>query len=1241
MRKVQIPTIFRYALAAFVLMLTVAFAGSALAQLSGKGSIRGTVMDQTGAVVPHAMVTAINRGTNVQTVRQSTSAGDYELSSLDPGDYVVTVSAQGFQGFRQQNVHVNALEVANLDVKLTLGASSETVTVTEAPPALETTNATLGTTMEQSMYSALPVEMGAAQAPDQRRATDFVKFMPGVQQNETNGNPTTNVGVVNGSGSRGAAAAVYINGIPFTNASGEGDTRFVWSAISVDSVDQFQVQTNGYPAMYEGQGVLNFSIKSGKNQIHGSVYDYIRNTAFDTWGFFAPAFVNPYAGHPTKPTEHMNEYGVVLSGPIIKDKLFYFGNYGQFRFTQGPKPTYQTQPTALMRQGIFTEVAGVNIYDPRSTNCNLAGTICTRTQFSGNTIAIGQRSTVAMNLQAFIPPNTNTAVTNNYLAGYKAGLTNWMTTHRVDYAISSKNQLSLIVGQGRQASTVPTSQTTAGRNVGPVPINYGQYYAPKTTVIIVQDAYTITDHIVNQLNYGFSRYNGPTFNADRGATYGVAANGYGNLPSGQAQDSFPIVSFSGIDAPTSLAGVTASVNIANSYALIDNLQWTKGKHLITIGAQIAWMQYQNLTATTGTTPLTIANAITETSNFNANAATTSTSTGIAYASFLTGAPDSVTATQNFVPENGARFRPISPYIQDTWRATKKLTVDAGLRWDYFPTYREEHDRMSYLNTTGSNALTGTAGTIMFAGSAVAGDSCNCRTPVNDYFKNFGPRLGIAYAMNPKTVIRASYGVMFTHGNAIGGGTNSRTGTGTLGYSATPKISWVQTAAYAASSNPVLDAGFPNSPTTPYFSTNLTPTVGTGYYIGGPSGQGVTYGDTYLGGRAPEYVNWSVGFQREITSNTTLTASYVGSEGHFIQEDTANGRGQWINQLNPVFLAAGSTLSSKATPANVAAAVAAAGVPAPNYNSATFDPTQNVSKALLAFPQYSSVSDAYGYYANTSYNGLQMSLIRRESRGLQYMVAYTYSKSIDDGGTFRSGYDIPAVYTQAGKTIDHFRAERSESTSSQRQNLAMTGVWALPIGKGRLGGQNVYSRDILSGFKFSSSFVAYSGSPLAFTASSCSAAIGSAGAVTPVSEGTCLPSYNPAFTGAARINGSWGQGVTAADVTKRFIDPTAFEITPSTAATPFYSNAARTAPYKIFGPGNYQLDMSIRRVFPLHVYNTRLTIEGDLYNVTNHTQFTVNSSSTTYSGTASPGTFGQVIGQTNNPRQAQFAARIEF
>src|SRR5438105_4202701 len=206
---------------------TLFCAPNAKAQLTGKGAISGTVMDPTGAVVPDATITITNNATGVKTSTASTSSGNYSVSTLDPGKYTVMVTATGFQSLTQENVQVNALETDTFNPKLTLGSSTETVTVSAAPPPLETSNATLGATMQQEVYSALPLQMGAGGQPDQRRATDFAALMPGVQANETNGNLTTNTGVVNGSGPRGSVSAVYVDGLPFTAVSGEGDPRFV------------------------------------------------------------------------------------------------------------------------------------------------------------------------------------------------------------------------------------------------------------------------------------------------------------------------------------------------------------------------------------------------------------------------------------------------------------------------------------------------------------------------------------------------------------------------------------------------------------------------------------------------------------------------------------------------------------------------------------------------------------------------------------------------------------------------------------------------------------------------------------------------------------------------------------------------------------------------------------------------------------------------------------------------------
>jgi hypothetical protein len=1092
---------------AFFAAIALLCSSPATAQLSGKGEIKGLVTDPSGAVVPGATVTATSTTQGTKFNATTSSAGNYELSPLNPDIYTVVVTAKGFATVSQENVHVNALEIADLPVTLTVGSESQKIDVSTAPPALETSNATLGATMEQEMYAALPIQMGAAGSPDQRRATDFAVLMPGVQGNETNGNLTTNTGVVNGSGSRGAASAVYINGIPFTSPAGQGDTRFVWTAISVDAVDQFQVQTSGYSAIYEGQGVQNYTTKAGGNKYHAAVYEFFRNTALDTWGFFAPSLLGPVdpatglAGPAQKPRENQNEFGALISGPIIKDKLFLFANLDAYRFAHGPLAAYQTLPTQAEYNGNFTD-QGLAIYDPTSTVCNAAGTACTRTKYAGNTVPLAQQSKSAQYLQHFLPEHYTLPTTtgNNFVGGYPYGLDNWTTTDRMDWVINSKNSISVTFGKGRQVTAGgPAVQTTAGRNVIPfAPYNYGQEYAPKTTVWTVQETYAISPHLVNQFNYGFARYNGPTYNPNSGGEFAASAAGIGGLPSGQASDAFPLTNFAGNGSvPTSWAGSVANSAIANAYIATDNFQWILGKHAITLGAQIAWLQYNYAINSTGTSPLTLNASSTETQGFLCKAVggvtpptgsctlanstqNLDTKTGFAYASFLAGAIDSETLTDNLaIVGTGGRFRPISPYVQDDWKVNSRLTLNLGLRWDFYPTYLEQFDRLSFLNPTQTNPLTGNLGALQFAGNTAGSASCNCRTNVNNFYKNIGPRLGFAFQSDPKMVWRGSWGVIYTHGNGVGGSAISRNGTGTLGFSSSPKPTYNNSVSYLPSQQ--LDAGFPAFTPPP----TLTASYGVGYStaLANPSTtpQTATYGDPYLGGRAPQYINWSFGFQRALSDSITLTMSYVGSEGHFEVTDGGNGRGYWINQLDPKYLSLGSLLSNKATPANIAAIQALGVTPQNGYSS--FDPNQPISTLLKPFPQY-GVSDAYGNMANSNYHGLQISMLKRSSHGRTFMANYTWSRAIDDGGTFRSGYDIPAQFAGDGKFHKIDSIERTVSTSNQPHHVVLTGVYDLPFGKNGFGGANAFARALLSNYKFSTIIQMYSGSPLALTASSC-------------------------------------------------------------------------------------------------------------------------------------------------------------
>jgi hypothetical protein len=1246
---------------AFLIAITVLCASAANAQLAGKGEIKGTVTDSSGAVVPNAVVTATSTTQGTKFTSISSNSGDFDITNLNPDIYRVTVTAKGFQTVNQEGVHVNALEIADLKFSLTVGAESQSIDVSTAPPQLETSNATLGATIEHDLYSALPIEMGAYGQPDQRRATDFAFLMPGVQGNNTNGNPTTNVGIINGSGSRGAAADVYIDGIPFVRAGGNGDPRFVWTAISVEAVDQFNLQTNGYSAIYEGQGIQNFNIKQGGNKFHGSVYEFFRNTALDTWGFFG-SLPNPTTGVVSKPIEHSNEYGIVLSGPLIpfgrwKDKVFFFGNYTGFRYSS-QTPTAMTFPTAAEQSGNFAGLSPGGIFDPSteaacashnagkpcryrygyvfggtptngiSTTNPGGGIVGPLGQAGVDVIPASQISPIAKNLQSFLPGGIGTSATSNFVAPNFTGLSNWSTTDRIDFNVTSKDTITVLAALGRQASAVPQGQQTAGRNVGPVPYNYGQAFTPKTAVGIIEETHIFSPHIVNQFKYGYAVYNGPTFNPNVSPLYASSALGISGLPAGQSAGGFPTVNFTGTAAPTNWSGAQQNITIAENYTLVDNVQWNFGKHSLTLGGQIAWLLYQVTPDTGGSSFLTIATAVTETAGM-ANSFAATANTGLSYASFLLGQVDKGSFTQTQVQEYGSRFRAISPYVQDNWKITPKLTLDIGLRYDFFPSLQEAHDNMSYFNPNLANPVTGVNGALEFTGTGP--NTCNCHTPVNNYFKNFGPRVGIAYQIDPKTVIRGSYGVMYSHGNGVGGGNNITAGGAgnSLGFAASP----------SASANSSLLTTFPLTAASSAFPAYTAasgrasgPAFGTGFtttanFTGTPST--VNYFDPYLGGRAPQYINWSAGFQHQWTDAIVTNIAYVGSEGHFLISDGGNARGFWSNQLDPKYLAYGSNLTLSGPAAT--AFCAANNLPCP----ANFTASQNLGTSLKPFP-FSGMSDYFGNVSNSSYNALQATANMRASHGLTFMANYTWSRTIDDGGTFRSGYAIPAAFSQTGKAEAQDAIERTISTSNQPHHVVITGVWNLPIGSSFLG-SNAWERAIFGGFKFSEIFQAYSGSPLAITGSSCG---------TNPAQSTCMPTYNPAFSGPGRIHGKWGQGVTAASASvansatpltqssaNQFIDVRGFQ----TTGAYLFGNTSRTAPYNIYGPGNYQLDIALARSIPLHFTEAaRLNLRAEMYNLTNHTLFGV--SSLAWGAT----NFGQVTTNANyNRRSAQLSARFEF
>jgi hypothetical protein len=1053
---------------------------------------------------------------------------------------------------------------------------------------------------------------------------------------------------------------------------------------------------------------MNYTVKQGGNKQHASVYEFIRNTEFDTWGFWGKAPITDPVTNITKmikPIEHSNEYGINLSGPLVplgkwKEKVFYFGNYNGFRYSAST-PTPLTFPTPNQQIGNFTQtgtfVTGTGtaaddtkIYDPSTvTTCashNTGGYPCryqygygpptsgtganglpTLTGAAINVIPSGQFSAIAQHMQSYLPTTgISAALSNNYMTPNTGSLINWSTTDRIDFLPTSSDTLTFIFADGRQASAVPQSQTTAGRNTGPVPYNFGQAFAPKTAVGIIEETHVFTPHLINQIKWGYARYNGPTWNPSNVPAYNAAHQGitYAGVTypgpttsavSGPAVTQFPSAIFTGGNGPTTWGGGgngsgIPNVTIAQNYTGMDNLQWTVGKHSFTFGGQVAWMLANTNSAVGGTTPLLLTNQITETESLAGTANNYNVgSGGQPYASFLIGQIDTVSLTDYSAhPEYGARFRAISPYVQDNWKVSSKLTLDLGLRYDFFPSVREVNDKASFFDPNLANPITSMSGALNFTGHGAG--TCNCDTPVKNYYRNFGPRVGAAYQLNSKTIIRSSYGVMYTHGDAVGGLTSTL---GTLGFSAAP--SWTPTNAQTTMTT-FLNGG---SGVVPTYAGPLGVASGAGYgtgytsnssYAGAPSAS--TYDDPYLGGRAPEYINWTFGIQRQVTSALAVTATYVGSEGHFLQLDSYTARGYQSNQLDPKYLVlagkladTGSTVTGGTGDCSSTGAVVAAGFTCPASALAVFGSSKPTLANLLSPFPFEAPADSFGYVGNANYHGLQTMANMRAWKGLTLNANFTYSRIIDDGGTFRSGYAIPAGTlanhpTQAWKAD---RIERTVSTSSQKMKFVLTSVWDWPLGKTILNSQPL-ERAIFGGFKFSGVWQQYTGSPLAITENTAP--------TNPSQQGK--PAYmNPNFIGqSARQNGRWGKGATTSNYTTISYIVPAGGTTVANATGPFlntgtsaiktsmsylFGDAPRTAPYNLTGPGNFQLDLAMVRSFPLHITpSTKLNFRAEWYNVTNHTLFAVASTAV---GAAS---FGQVTASgVANRKAAQFSARIEF
>jgi len=1152
-----------------VMLLTIA---TAAAQVGGGGTIQGTVTDPSGAVVTGAEVTAKNVQTGVETSRKTTEAGFFVLSPLQPGEYTVTVKAAGFQTLTKQHMIVIALATLGLNPKLQLGMPNETVTVEAAPPLLHTADATLGSSMENSIYAALPMPMNGVP----RDPTQFVGLVPGVNNASTQAAGPSTAAF---NGGQTYQNEVYLGGMPLTSAGTQGDTRYLAFAVSVDAVDQFQVETNGAKAQYEGQGVENYVLKSGTNAFHGAGFEYLRNTVLDARGFF-PA---------TRPADHQNEFGGLIGGPIKKNKVFFFTNYDGYRYNSGSTPILQSIPTLAERTGDFSALPAI-IYDPLSQTC--VGSVCTRTPFTGNIIPPNRISPIAKSLASYLPQPTNTNIVNNYLSSLPIQLSTWNMTAKVDANLSDKHRLYGFFAGGNYATNFTGSLNQTGVGVLPEPYTQGRIVQESVKMVQLHETYAILPNLLNEFALNFNRIWIPLQNPTMAGAYPQTA-GLQGLPAGPVSLTFPDINFSGANAPGGWQGTNAHFynEAANTFTLQDNVMWVKGSHSLAFGFQFQALQDNENFALNAI--FNFANS--ETAGFN-TAGTLLSTTGNAYASYLLGAPDSSSVNQNAIGETGGRYKTYSAYVQDDWKVSSRLTLNLGLRWDLFGTFYEVNNQMSFFNPNLANpAAGGHLGALQFAGNGT--DGCNCRTPVETHYKNFGPRVGAAYLLNDKTVLRAGYSISYVHAGGVGGRTNSRQGLSQLGFNA------VNTRNSPSAGVPAYywDNGVPPITQPPPF---LDPSYGTGFITTNPTGvQNPVWGDPRLGGKPPYYENWNFSIQRSLTENMTLGVAYTASLGKFLP-GTGPG-GEAVNIAPLKYLALKSLLTTTATTATIAQAQAIfpeIALPFPNF-------VGTIGQMLRPYPQYSTLSNPWLNLGQSNYQGLVTTFNRRFGSGFTFTAGYTFSKQLDNLlSTPRNPFDRSLEKSRGA--IDHTHV--------------FTGTYSyqLPFGAGhRLDPGNAVVRAVSSGWTVSGIVSYTTGSPLAIVGTACT----SGGIL-----GTCIPNYNPSFSGNIRINGNYGNGNVYGSSPTSYLDRTAF-VAP-TAYT--FGNAPRTGAYDLNAPYNASVDISVRREFPIHE-NIKLAFQCDAFNVNNAVHFGAPALN------PDQASFGTLTSQANQPRKLQFNMRITF
>ena len=1158
----------RLSYVAWALLMLCITALSPRAYAQANAGITGTVTDSSDAVIPGARVTITNQNTSVVSHTMTGSAGTYSVVGLNPGTYNITAEAKGFKKTVQTAVHVEVSTPATINFQLANGDSSETVNVTANPIALNTTQPQIGSTIEPEVVASLPVEVSG-----RGRQIDSLQFLaPGVSGNTFSHRI---------SGGVDFEQEIIYNGVPFPQPETEGYTTNLNPPFEL--VSEFRVERSTFAAQFGlGQGALTYQMSSGTNKFHGDVFEINRNSLFDSVGFFnGPAF----GGSNRVPSDHENNYGFTIGGPVWIPKVYNghnrtFFHYSQEWYKQNNENTsISTVPTALQKTGDFSDFVDgstgkvIPIYDPQTGQ---------QFQYNGklNVIPPSRISPTSAALLQYLPnpdrPGSGVGgldSNKSYAPFINPHIQN-VYGFTIDHALTSTQNFHY----SQWHNTFSNYSFDNGPFViAPNPLNSMKFDPSIGSGYILTYDKTVASNLVVTAGIGWFGEINNQFNQTK---YSSSAVAQGVVP--------PSITFDGQHSPSNWGTSGAwlqSINRKLGIAIVNNWLWTKGRNTFNIGAEFRrTYQDDNEEQTAG-------------GHFSFSQRTTSVpnpadpnfgSDGSSFASFLLGIPDQ--ANRSNSQELRLRNVDMSPYIQDDIKLTPKLTVNLGVRWDIMVPFTENSNNVVFFNPA---TLNPSAGNLPGAATKLGNcTGCAGYNRADIHWNHFGPRLGFAYQINNKMVVQGGFSVAFLDGGAYEYGTNKvavNYGNLLVG-SFTRNSDGTNASSYGSWDTNIL----PNPPATPF-----SPGLGVGNQI-----NAFNRNDGY----APYSEQWNVNLQRELPWQIFFQAAWVGNrEVHLPSQLNP------INQLNPSYLSLGPKLGLSF--ADGSAQAAGFALPYPTFVN-DFGGAASVAQSLVPYPQYSNIFNNFEGSGSVYYQSAQVQAEKRFTSGLAFLVAYTLSRQYDNAS---SGF---SSFTAGGINKYNQGVEWAISNSDQPNVVKISGTYELPIGPGKalLNNKGVTGQ-IFGGWQMGWILDYEAGTPNGVYENG-----------SPFPNGFNRPNRNPSVKiSTASYNRERDYFLGKATVAQMF-DPAAFTVTSSQYVI---GNAQRNDS-GLRNPAYYNENLNARKRFYFGGGVVGI-LQIDYFNVFNRTIFNGPDNN------ASDGTFGQAIyqGQNNSTRQGQAGFRIEF